>query len=402
MAAVNGERTELAIIGGGPAGLIAAREAAKEGVEVTVLEEHKSIGRPCHCAGLLSIKGLKALQIPIDNRFVQNMVRGAIFFSPSKLSFKVERRDPVACIVNRVEFDRFLAERAVQAGVNIKLNAEVYDVEMSSRGVTLTGNFGKMEAELVIDAEGVKSHIIRMAGLETVDPGGLLPAIQYELLTDAELDMDHVEIHISRKIAPSFFAWIMPLTRHHVRVGLACKGNNIKDRLEKFIEGNICLANRSAKRKYSGLVVTCGPIPKTYHDRFMAVGDVAGQVKPTTGGGIIWGGLCAVVAGKTAAEAIKTGRVSEEILRRYEILWKEKLGREMKAALLARKIANRLSDKTVDKIFKKIIETEFYRDITDEGDIDFQRKIIVKAIRKLNIPAIILSSINNLIIDRLL
>ena len=107
--------TQVIVVGAGPSGLIAARETAQRGVSVTALEEHSEIGRPCHCAGLLSMDGMRRLKIPSDGFYVQNRVRGAVFFSPSGLSFRVERQKPVACIVDRVSLDKFLADRAVES-----------------------------------------------------------------------------------------------------------------------------------------------------------------------------------------------------------------------------------------------------------------------------------------------
>ncbi|MCW4026273.1 MAG: FAD-dependent oxidoreductase, partial [Candidatus Bathyarchaeota archaeon] len=77
------EETDIAVIGAGPAGLIAAREAAERGTDVTIFEEDSEVGVPCHCAGLLSLNGMKEIKIPPDDSYVQNKVRGAHFFSPS-------------------------------------------------------------------------------------------------------------------------------------------------------------------------------------------------------------------------------------------------------------------------------------------------------------------------------
>jgi flavin-dependent dehydrogenase len=69
---------ELAVIGGGPAGLIAAREAARAGASVIVFEEHMEIGEPERCAGLLSLSGLKRLGFSVSGKYLQNIIRGAV------------------------------------------------------------------------------------------------------------------------------------------------------------------------------------------------------------------------------------------------------------------------------------------------------------------------------------
>jgi len=390
------EETDIAVIGAGPSGLIAAREAARRGREVLVLEEHAEIGVPCHCAGLLSLKGLVEIQIPPDESFVQNRVRGAHFFSPSRLSFTVERDEPVACVVNRAQLDRFLARQAIESGAHLKLDSKVQSIRQLDGKIMLVGDFGTIRAGIVIDAEGIASHLIREMDLHPLPFEDSLPALQYDL-EDVDADSGYVEIHIGRELAPSFFAWVIPLRRKSIRVGLACKGANPREKLEGFIRDRFG-EDPEPSRVYtrSGLIVTSGPISRTFCDNFLVVGDVAGQVKPTTGGGVIWGGICAMIAGRVAAEAVETGNLTQRFLRRYEVSWRTKLGREVSSTLLARKIANRLSDITVDKIFESMMESNLEKELSLEGDMDFQARAILRVARRKDILKILFSSVRDL------
>lgn len=386
------EETDIAIIGAGPAGLITAREAARRGARVTVLEEHEEIGVPCHCAGLLSLRGLAEIDVSTDRGFVQNRVKGARFFSPSKTSFTVERDGPVACVVDRVQFDKSLAREAAQAGADLRLGSKSTKVSQLNEKITATGNFGTIRADIVVDAEGVTSRLIKEMGLQPLAFRELLPALQYDLKS-TDIDPEYVEIHVGRKLAPSFFAWVIPLSESSARVGLACKEDNPARKLDKFIKERF-EKRRKPSRVYtrSGLIVTSGPLSRTYTDNFLAVGDVAGQVKPTTGGGVILGGICAMIAGKVAAEAVEAGDTSRGSLERYETLWREKLEREFRLTLLARKVAGRLSDKTFDRLFESIIESNLHRDLSLEGDMDFQARTILRVVGRKEILKILLSS----------
>jgi len=388
--------TDIAVVGAGPAGLIAARDAAEEGAAVTVFEEHEEIGVPCHCAGLLSLKGLTEINVPSDESFVQNKVKGAHFFSPSKLSFTVEKDEPVACVVNRVNFDRFLAKQATQAGANLKLNSKVKNIKRLNGKIFLTCNFGTVKADIIVDAEGVASHLIKGIGLQPLPTRRLLPALQYDL-KGVNLDVDYVEIHVGREVAPHFFAWVIPLDENSARVGLACEGDSPHEKLERFIEKRFKGDNLTHIYTRSGLVITCGPVPRSFDDNFIAVGDVAGQVKPTTGGGVIWGGVCAMIAGRVAAEAVEARDPAQSFLRNYEILWRKRLDKEVKLTLLARKIADRLSDKTVDKIFEAIARSNLQEEVSLEGDIDFQAGAILKVAGKKEVLKILLSSASDLV-----
>ena len=373
-------KAELAVVGGGPSGLIAAREAASRGREVILLEEHREIGFPCHCAGLLSIKGLAELGIPLREDFVRNIVKGASFFSPSGLSFTVERDEPVAAVVERGLLDKFLAEEASRTGVEITLNSKVKRLRRDHGSVSIIGEGFKAEVDLVIDAEGISQKLIRGVGLQPSPERCKLPAMQLDL-AGVTLDPDYVEIHVGSKFAPGFVAWVIPLGDGEARVGLACKRGKgkVKDRLERFLRERFGDSTKPIEgSNRSGLITTCGPIAKTYTANLLVVGDAAGHVKPLTGGGVIPGGLCASIAGRVAAEAVEAGDFSETFLGRYEEIWRRRFWSEFKVARLVRSVADRLSDKSIDRIFKAVIEGGVYREISAWGDMDFHGRSIIK------------------------
>ncbi len=386
--------TDVVVVGAGPAGLIAAREAAKRGARATVLEEHREIGVPCHCAGLLSVKGLKDIGIPPNADFVQNRLRGARFYSPSGLSFTVERKENVACVVDRTRFDKILAQQAIHAGAEIKLQSKVQQVNRHSKGVTVSGSWGSINANVVIDAEGVNSRIVEKMGLTPLKPECLLPALQFEI-ADVDLDPAYAEIHIGTKVAPNFFAWVIPLNDNSAKVGLACKGANPREKLESFISSRFDKYIRLSVS--SGRIIQCGPIPRTFNDNFIVVGDAAGQAKPTTGGGVILGGICASFAGCTVAEAVKSGTYASAFLRKYEMLWKNRLGKEFRLMRLARNTMNHLSDKTIDKIFKIIINKNLQTEFSMKGDMDFQSNLLSALGKKKDLLRILITAVPDIL-----
>jgi len=371
---------QVIVVGAGPSGLLSAREASKRGAEVLVLEEHPEVGIPCHCAGLLSLNGLERLKIPTDYSYVQNMVRGAIFYSPSGLSLKVERDRPVACVVDRSLFDKFLASQAEMAGAEIRLNSKVYDISMDDLGVHVSSKPDRFMAEILIDAEGISSRLVRAAGLEPLNSACLLPALQFDL-GGVSVNPEYVEVHLGRQVAPGFFAWLIPLSRDSVRVGLGCKGANPRLLLNRFIQRRFKDEEYEVLAVRSGTIVTSGPIKRTFADRLLIVGDAAGQVKPTTGGGVILGGICGMTAGNVAAEAVRLGRFNSDFLASYERNWRGMLGREFRYMLWARRMLNALSDRMIDKLFEFIKKEDLCRVISDLGDMDFQSGVISELIR---------------------
>ncbi|MEM2110763.1 MAG: NAD(P)/FAD-dependent oxidoreductase [Candidatus Bathyarchaeia archaeon] len=379
------ENIEIIVVGGGPSGLIAARKAARKKTRVMVLEEDKSIGLPCHCAGLLSSKGLADIGVSPHEPFVQNKIKGARFFSPSRLSFTVERDETVAYVVDRSLFDQFLAQQAVKSGAQIKLSSKVQSIKLDKQRDAWTINIekqGLLGAKMIVDAEGVSSRIVKSTGLKPLKLASILPALQFDL-NNVNVDPDYVEIHTGSKIAPNFFAWVIPLGENSARAGLACKELNPRFQLEKFIKERFGEKNNMSQIGVrSGMIITSGPIEKTYSDNLLVVGDAAGQVKPTTGGGVILGGICASIAGDVAAEAVDKNNFKEIFLRKYEVLWKERLNKEFQMTSLARKVLNLLSDKAIDKLFKIIIEENLQDELSVDGNMDFQRNALLKLLKR--------------------
>ncbi|MDW8034504.1 MAG: NAD(P)/FAD-dependent oxidoreductase [Nitrososphaerota archaeon] len=373
------EEADIAIIGAGPSGLISAREASLRGVEVIVLEEHGEVGLPCHCAGLLSIRGLGEIKVPANGPYLLNRIRGARFYSPSKLSFLIERKEHVACVINRHVFDQFLAEQASKNGAIIKLSSRVRSVKRRGDQWILDVG-GEVAAKMLIDAEGAASRILRIIGLKTLSMSRLLSGLQVDL-EGVNLESDYVEVHFSSSLAPGFFAWVIPLSEKSARVGLACRGTDVRARLFKFIRKRFGDSSENKARilkSYSGPVITQGPIERTYGEALLVVGDSAGQVKPISGGGVIFGGICASIAGEVASKAIVEKNTDKNLLKTYEERWKEKIGKDLRTALFIRNVLNRLSDRDLDKIFSIIIEREIHKEMS-EGEMDFHGSLIMKA-----------------------
>jgi len=388
---ING-KVDIAVVGAGPAGLVAAIQAITCGVDVSVFEEHSTIGLPTHCAGLVSVKGFKKLGFSPPSNVVLNKVRGAVFFSPSGHSFVVEKETAQAYVLDRVLYDRFLASKAKRSGVNIELSCKVKDVFVKEDKVVISLIKKGIEERVVdtrvlINAEGVKSVISRKLGFNR--PQSLLPAVQFEM-TDVELNDEFVELYFGRKIAPGFFAWIIPTSDRSARVGLAAKRRPLS-LLKRFLRSSKQVSKRFRKSKIvriiGGTVITGGPISRTWDSRVLLVGDVAGQVKPTTGGGIILGSLCSTIAGKIAGEFVRNN-LPVSFLGNYEKAWRKLFGREFRSMKVLRTLLNFLPDKTLDKLFLYISRYEFGEDLAKYGDMDFQYKTILKSMSNIKALAV--------------
>jgi len=362
-------KTEAAIIGAGPAGLITARELARSGINATVFEEHIKVGEPNHCAGILSIEGLKRLGIKPHTDFIQQEIVGGTLYSPSGTGIRIKSNRPRAYIVNRGAFDRHLSEAASDDGAELRTGCRIENLQNHEEIV---------KAGLVIDAEGVKGIVA--GGMGFPKPSGIISGINVEV-SSIELEEGMVEVWFGDKFSPGFFIWVTPSGDGTARCGLGCNTGDPWVNLKKFLDKRFKTYEAGPPARWP--ILTEGPIDKTYGEKILLVGDVAGQVKPTTGGGVIMGGICALESAKTAIKALESGNTSAEYLKNYDDSWRAKLGKEFTTMLQARRIANRISDARMNRLFdatKKAGLEETAEKLINEGDMDMQSKIIRKAL----------------------
>jgi len=375
---------DVVVVGAGPSGLMAAKEASQRGLRVTVLEEHEEIGIPEHCAGLVSLRGFGLLGLKPRPDFVRKEVCGAVFHAPSGKTLTLRKKGTVAFVLDRARFDKYLAEEAMRSGAEIRTGVTVEGIEERRDGVLIENfdgsfNSNNIKGRILVDAEGLASRLASRLGLTRLEDKRPIPAFQYELEAKLE-DEDLVHVYLGKKVAPGFFAWIIPSGSETIRIGLACSSGNALRRLEAFIKEVLGFRNARVRalKKASWPVVTGGPIGRTYASRILLVGDVAGQVKPTTGGGIVTGGFCGMMAGRVAAEALshRDRGLSIGYLRRYQTLWKARWGRELWLQRILRRAMDALSDEDIEEIFRILGEGGRLKTVEKEGDMDFQSGIL--------------------------
>lgn len=392
----------MVVVGAGPCGSFSAFTAAKLGVDVVVCEEHEEIGVPVHCPGHLSLSGLKRLGLHLPAGVVENEFNGAVFYSPSGKQFMVRLDSPVTCVVNRKLFDRYLAELAMKAGARFQLQSRVESLAFEKRfckGMIINrgGSGETLNSQIVIDAEGVSSTLLKKAQLQTLDRSMAVNAVQAEVEGTDDLDEDTVEVYLGPKYAPGLFAWIIPKRNRSAKIGLATKSGNPRDHLNQFMHNHPIASKKLEKSEITNVsfhpMSLGGPIPKTYSNGLLIVGDAASQVKPTTGGGVIFGLLCSKAAGEVAYEAARNNDFSESFLSRYQSRWKEEIGFDLRVMRQLRKLLDRLSDKQMDKLISLCAELEINKFLEEVGDLDFQGKSLIHMVRHPNVLALALYSL---------
>jgi geranylgeranyl reductase family protein len=363
------------VVGGGPAGLIASREIASAGCSVCVIEEHQEIGYPVKCSGLFSISGLKEIGIKPDPSFITSTIKGGRFYSPSGEEILAYSDKERAHVVERKLFDKYLAREAIRAGAKIKLRTKATDIKADGGiSVATEGIDGKevLKSNLLIGADGIGSNVARAFGIKT--PKKVVACAQIEV-ESAEIESDTAEMYFGREYAPNFYAWIMPKGDvYEVGVGSRSKEHTPLELLKKFISKHP-IASKKIKSE-SMLEVNIGGIPlglpeDTVADCTMLVGDAASQVKSSTGGGVVTGGIAARIAGRAAVKAIEEKDFSKEFLKReYEDKWIEELGSELQVHSALRGMFDSLTDQELDDLFKIAIEENISKLMTKFQNTD--------------------------------
>ena len=400
----------MVVVGAGPCGSFSALTAAKLGVDVVVCEEHSEIGVPIHCAGHLSLSGLRRLGLHLPATVVENEFKGAVFHSSSGKNFTIKLDSPVTCVVNRELFDKYLASLAVKAGVRYQMQSRVESLAfeggfVSGVVVNRRGSRGTLTSKLVVDAEGVSSLLLRKVGLQTLDRSMVVSAVQAEVEGIDGLDEDIVEVYFGKKYAPGFFVWIIPRREGSAKVGLATRIGDPREYLRRFMQDHPVASKKLERSEVTRLsfhpMSLGGPIPKTYSQGLLVVGDAASQVKPTTGGGVIFGLLCSKTAGEVAYEAVENSDFSEAFLSRYQSRWKEEIGFDLMVMRQIRRLLDRLSDKQMDKVISLCSQLEVNHIVEEVGDLDFQGKSLIRMIRHPGVLGVALYSLFSSFTSRL-
>ncbi len=337
---------DVIVIGAGPIGSYTAYLLSKEGINVGLFEKNDSIGENVNCSGIISKECYDRFRLP--EKTVIRPINKIKAYSPSGNYIQYNSEDPVAYIVDRSNFDREINKKAVKTGVVTYLGSKVKYIKNTQSSFRI-GIVSKQKEEEYIAQAGIIATGFEFNNLfySGKKPADFLFGVQTE--ADFE-DSDNVEVFFGKNIAPGSFSWVIPSVKGYAKIGMLVKNKPV-DCLKNFMNSPLI----SPRVKSWDGVMKCSPVPikpiqKTYYERTLIVGEAAGQVKATTGGGIYFGLLCAEIAAMTIIDSFKNNNFTEQQLKIYEQKWKEILSTELKAGLILRSIFSRFSDKQIDKL----------------------------------------------------
>jgi digeranylgeranylglycerophospholipid reductase len=375
---------DIVVAGGGPVGCFVAKQLASKGRHVAIFEEHKTIGEPVHCAGLVTQRVLdisKCSQIGI----VQNKIYGAYIHSSSGATLTIGENKVHGLVINRQKFDENIAQKAQKAGASLSLEHKVISAKKQENHMILTIQKNEqtqtVRCNILIGADGSQSSIRKIFGFP--HPIEMLKGIGAEL-SDTSLNPRFVHIFIGHHIAPEFFAWVIPTNTHGTtaRIGL-CIGKQSNHPLQHYYTALLqqpILQETTVMKQFGGMI-PLGPLKNTTNDNVMIVGDAAAQIKPTSGGGIYPGLFCAAQCAIVAEEALQKQQFDGQFLKQYHTKWTKEIGRELSLGMQFRKIFARLTDEHLNKYLEKLNNHKTIEIINTYGDIDYPSRLALPLIR---------------------
>jgi digeranylgeranylglycerophospholipid reductase len=326
------EQADVVVVGGGPAGLIAAREAAGAGRDVILLERDRAIGSPVRCGEGVGSRGLSEFISPDGASWVARRITRVIFWAPDGTEVRVADGD-VGYILDRSRFEPALAAEAGGAGAEIRVGTEAVALERRDNGwrVAVRGprGDGAIDARIVIAADGVEALAARWAGLDTRVPARDMESCAQYVVSNIAFDPDAIYLHFGHRVAPGGYAWIFPKSVGVANVGLgivALRADGrparawLDDYMARFFPGGVTTGYTV------GGVIVHPTIKRTVTDGLLVCGDAAHMVNPLSGGGIVNAMKAGRLAARTAVSALVAGDTSASRLQTYHDEWMRMLG----------------------------------------------------------------------------
>lgn len=333
---------DVHIVGAGPIGSLAALSALKAGHNVVVSEEHVQAGLPENCSGLFSKDGLTSLKIDYKKMII-NKIYGADVFLADQL-LEIRKKEPVGFVLCRSSLDNYLANLAEIKGAKIRYNDRIKD---------------KFLSKTIIGADGPHSIVARHFNFPKIPS---FAATLQETISYKSDDLSIVQVYLSEKF-PGFFGWVIPKNEYFAEFGVGVTlPNNPLNAWNHLLK-----LKKVASVKPKGWIIPIRTRPKTTYSgkyKVLLAGDAAGQVKSTTGGGVIFGGQCAEIAGRSLNPI------------QYDLEWNLRFGPDLKIHRLINGYLSSKTDRELSMLGQKLKKLNCDSFLSNFGHMDKPTKMI--------------------------
>lgn len=397
-------RYDIAIVGGGPAGLSAAYSASKQGARVALFEKDPSFGHNIRTSGVSWIKEMEKYEV--SNEYY-NPIRNFEFISPNN-KIAIDGKEDTACVLDVRKTYQLLASKAATTGADLYVKSQVTDIsrdpisKVSTLKITTTSGPHSVESLLVIDASGFGSFAARKLGYVT-EWRRYGAGAEYECYCD-KVDKSTLTLMVGSKYSEAGYAWVFPISENRVRIGVGIgKPNSQVDPIKKLnglLSAKVNPLDRLGKIQplefHFGLIPNQGLRTKSTYDGMILVGDTVGQANPLVLEGIRYAIEFGRLAGKVGVDSLSYGS-SLESLKEYEMANKKTLEKKIISALKVQARWLGLSDSEWDKeieIIKGLTIDEFFDFIKS----DFTPYKMLKV--ALNHPKLLAKQLFNLVLKK--
>ncbi len=322
---------DIVVVGAGPAGSMAARFAAEQGVSVLMLEKDRDVGYPVRCGEAVSKEGIEEFIEP-DEKWIAAHINKFSLNSPDGSEVVIEFGDAGYVLERRI-FDYELAKTAANAGAEILTRAYVNGLILKDGKVCgvkyeYRGEQKELKTKIVIGADGVESRVGRWAGLKTHIHFKDMECCAQITASNINVEPDTLYFYFGKDYAPGGYFWVFPKGKNIANIGLGVSGMTGKKRsalsyLNNFMEQNYPTA--PVLTSIAGGVPGAITLEKISAPGIMLAGDAARQVNPLSGGGIASGMIGGSIAGRIAGEAVKMNKLDHILA--YDKVWHNRLGK---------------------------------------------------------------------------
>ncbi len=374
----NYEYFDVCIVGASIAGNYLSFLLSTSNLRIVVLEDHREIGLPFQCAGIISQKLSQLIELPTG--IVLNRVITAKIVSSSGKFIKLSG-DEHPYIVDRVALDRLYYDKN-QRNTNIiyylgeKYKSFEYQIENDKKCVLIETSKRKIKSKLLIGCDGPLTSV----GKQLKVKNDVLYAAQIRI--KAHFSKDEAAMYFDPQWK-QLFGWIVPEGNQIFRIGIAA-AKNVNESFKRFLEElNIDINNKTDQQ---GGIIPYGTMNRVAFDNILLLGDAAGQVKATTGGGIIMLLTAAKYVSRCVNLCFKNDNFSKKFIKKYyEKPCSKTIGRELKLHYVIRLILEKFKDKDFEIFFKIIKENKIERIISFYGDMDFPKTLVAKLLWNRNV-----------------
>ena len=229
---------QILIVGGGPAGGMAAKWCAQGGLDTLLIEKKAEIGAPLRCAEGVSKSWLDEVGITPDPTWIRGDMKGAILKSPDRTTFQLDESKAgaeVGYVLERHLFDKALVRDGIAAGAKVMMRTSATDVIRDKDGKLIGvkaieyGEPIEIYCDCIVGADGYESQVGRWAGIDTkLKLSDIDSCIQYRMV-NADVAPDYCEFIIGSE-APGGYIWIFPKGNGVANVGIGVIGTEAKKR----------------------------------------------------------------------------------------------------------------------------------------------------------------------------